>query len=46
MRLLEHHAGLDGFAEPDLVGEQHAAAELLEHLAHGFDLVPEGLDAL
>ena len=43
--LLEHHAGLDGLAEPDLVGEQHAAAKLLEHLAHGLDLVPEGLDA-
>ena len=43
--LLEHHAGFDGLAEPDLVGEQHPAAELLEHLAHGLDLVPEGLDA-
>ena len=43
--LLEHHAGLDGLAEPDLVGEQHPAAKLLEHLAHGLDLVPEGFDA-
>ena len=43
--LLEHHSGLDGLAEPDLVSEQHAAAKLLEHLAHGLDLVPEGFDA-
>ncbi len=42
--LLEHHAGLDGLAESDLVGEQHAAAKLLEHLAHSLDLVPEGFD--
>ncbi len=41
---LEHHAGLDGLAEPDFVGQQHPAAELLEHLAHRLDLVPEGLD--
>ena len=41
----EHHPGLDRLAEADLVGEQHAAAELLEHLAHGLDLVPVGLDA-
>ena len=41
----EDHAGLDGLAEPDFVGEQHAAAKLLEHLAHGLDLVPEGFDA-
>jgi hypothetical protein len=44
--LLEHHAGFDGLAEPDLVGEQHPASELLEHLAHGLDLIPEGLDAV
>ena len=43
--LLEHHAGLDGLAEPDLVGQQHPAAKLLQHLAHGLDLIPEGLDA-
>ena len=43
--LLEDHAGLDGLAEPDFIGEQHAAAKLLEHLAHGLDLVPEGFDA-
>ena len=43
--LLEHHAGLDGLAEPDFIGEQHAAAKLLEHLAHSLDLVPEGFDA-
>ena len=44
--LLEHHAGFDGLAEPDLVGEQHPASELLKHLAHGLDLIPEGLDAV
>ena len=43
--LLEHHTGFDGLAEPDFVGEQNAAAKLLEHLAHGLDLVPEGFDA-
>ena len=43
--LLEHHSGLDGLAEPDLVSEQHAAAKLLEDLAHGLHLVPEGFDA-
>jgi hypothetical protein len=42
---LEHHAGLDRLAETDLIGEEHAAVELLEHLAHGLDLVPERLDA-
>ena len=42
--LLQHHPGLDGLAEPDLVGQQHPAAELLQHLAHGLDLIPEGLD--
>ena len=44
--LLEHHAGLDGLAEADFVGEQHTAAELLEHLADGLDLIPEGFDAM
>src|SRR5262249_61818609 len=43
--LLEDHAGLDGLAEPDFVGKQNATAMLLEHLAHGLDLVPEGFDA-
>ena len=43
---LENHAGLDRFAEPDLVGEQHPAAKLLEHLAYRLDLVPEGLDTM
>ncbi len=43
--LLENHAGLDGLAQADLVGEQHPAAELLEHLAHGLDLMPESLDS-
>ena len=43
--LLEDHAGLDGLAEPDFVGEQNATAMLFEHLAHGLDLVPEGFDA-
>ena len=43
--LLEYHAGLDGLAEPDLVGKQNAAAILLEHLARGLDLIPEGFDA-
>jgi hypothetical protein len=32
--------------EPDFVGEQHPAAELLEHLADGLDLIPEGFDAM
>ena len=44
--LLEHHAGLDGLAEADFVGEQHPAAELLEHLADGLDLIPEGFDSI
>src|SRR6516164_2128370 len=43
--LLEYHPGLDGLAEPDLVGEQHPTAKLLEHLAHGLHLVPERFDA-
>ena len=43
--LLEHHRGLDGLAEPHLVGQQDAAAELLQHLAHGLDLVPQRLEA-
>jgi hypothetical protein len=43
--LLEDHAGLDGFAEPHFVGKQHAAVKLLEHFAHGLDLVPESFDA-
>jgi hypothetical protein len=42
---LHHHAGFDGLAQADLVGQQHAAAILLQHLAHGFDLVPMGLHA-
>ena len=42
---LEDHAGLDGLAEADLVGEQHTAAELLQDLSHGFDLMPERFDA-
>src|SRR5262249_26675204 len=43
---LENHTGLDRLAEPDLVGEQHPAAKLLEHLAYRLDLVPEGLDTM
>src|SRR5262249_32455244 len=43
--LLENHAGLNGLAEPDFVGEQDPAAKLLEHLAHGLNLVPEAFDA-
>ena len=43
---LQHHPGLDGLAEPDLVGQQHATAVLLQHLADGFDLVPVRLHAL
>jgi hypothetical protein len=43
--LLEYHAGLDGLAEADLVGQQHAAAELLQDLAYGLDLVPQRRDA-
>lgn len=42
---LENHAGFDGLAEPDLIGEQHPAAKLLEHLAYRLDLVPKSLDA-
>jgi len=42
--LLQHHAGLDGLAEADLVGEQDPSAELFQHLANGLDLVPQGLD--
>ena len=41
---LQHHAGFDRLAETDLVGQQHPAAKLLEHLANRLDLVPEGLD--
>ncbi len=41
---LEHHAGLDGLAEPDFVRQQNAAAELLEHFAHRFDLMRKRLD--
>ena len=43
---LQHHPGLDGLAEPDLVGQQHPAAILLEHLADGFGLIPVRLNAL
>ena len=42
---LEHHAGFDRLAEPDLIGQQDAAAELLEHLAHRFDLMQQRLEA-
>jgi hypothetical protein len=42
---LQHHAGLDRLAQADLVGEQHAAAELLQDFAHGLDLMPQRLDA-
>ena len=44
--LLEHHAGFDGLTEPDFVRQQYPAAELLEHLAHGLDLIPEGFDPM
>src|SRR5208337_5121111 len=43
---LEHHAGLDSLAEPDFVGQQNAAAELPQHLAHGLDLMAEGFDPM
>ena len=43
---LQYHPGLDGLAEPDLVGQQHPAAILLQHLADGLDLVPVRLHAL
>ena len=42
---LEHHARLDGLAEADLVGEQDTAAELLQNLPHGLDLMPQWFDA-
>src|ERR1019366_537913 len=42
---LEDHTGLDGFSEADLVGKQHTAAELLQNLSHGLDLMPEWFDA-
>ena len=42
---LEDHPGLDGFSEADLVGKQHAAAKLLQHLPHRLDLMPEWFDA-
>jgi hypothetical protein len=44
--MLEDNAGLDGLAEADFVSEQHPAAELLEHLADGLDLIPEGFDSI
>ncbi len=40
------HARLDGLPKADLVGEQYAAAELLQYLAHGLGLMPMRLDAL
>ena len=42
---LEHHAGFDRLAEPDFIGKQNATTELLEHLAHRFDLMQQGFDA-
>ena len=42
---LQHHPGLDGLAEPDLVRQQHPAAEPLQHLAHALHLVGERFDA-
>ena len=42
---LEYHAGFDRLAEPDFIGKQNATTELLEHLAHRFDLMQQGLDA-
>ena len=42
---LQHHPGLDGLAEPDLVRQQHPAAEPLQHLAYGLHLVGERFDA-
>src|SRR5262245_51272766 len=42
---LEHHTGFNGLAESHLVGEQNAATKLLEHLAHGLDLMQQGLEA-
>ena len=43
---LQHHPGLDGLAETDLVGQQHTAAILLQHLADGLGLIPMRLHAL
>ena len=42
---LQHHPGLDGLAEPDLVRQQHPAAEPLQYLAYGLHLVGERFDA-
>ncbi len=42
--LLQHHACFDGLTEAHFIGQQYATAKLLEHLAHGLGLVPEGLD--
>ena len=42
---LEYHARFDRLAEPDLIGKQNATTELLEHLAHRFDLMQQGFDA-
>ena len=43
---LQHHPRFDGLAKTDLVGEQNAAAVLLEDLADGFNLIPVRLHAV
>ena len=43
---LQHHPRLDRLAKPDLVGQQHPAAILLQHLADGLDLIPMRLHPL
>ena len=43
---LQHHSGLDGLAETDLIGQQDAAAILLEDFADGFGLIPMRLDVV
>ena len=39
----EQQAGLDGLAEPDLIRQQHASAEMTEHFANRFNLVRQML---
>jgi len=43
---LEDYSGLDGFTEPDFVGQQNPATELLEDLACRLDLMQQRRNAI
>ena len=42
----EHHAGFDGLAQTNFVGQQDTPTKLFEHLAHRLDLIPVRRDAV